>query len=97
MPKYGFVYLAICKNTECWDWDKEADSCTMKKECTKVTCNADTMDVAVKSELFGLTAKDAHKVSPQPEKDESDTDGFDFKKSCKLGECDMTYKIEDEM
>merc|ERR1712227_655974 len=87
----------LCKNTDCWTWDKAARSCTMKPECTKVTCNADSMEVAVKSKLFGLTDADAAKVSPQPDADSDPAAEFDFKKTCKLGECEMTYKIEDKM
>ena len=68
----------------------------MKSACMKVTCNAQTMEIALKSKLFGLTTKDSDKVIPEPEKDASNVDGFDFRKTCKLGECDMTYKIEDE-
>merc|ERR1712227_259536 len=81
----------------CWTWDKAARSCTMKPECMKVACNADSMEVAVKSKLFGLTDADAAKVSPQPDADSDPAAEFDFKKTCKLGECEMTYKIEDEM
>ena len=69
----------------------------MKAECMKVACNDDSMEVSVKSKLFGLTAADADKVSPQPDADDTAEDGFDFKKTCKLGECEMTYKIQDEM
>ena len=69
----------------------------MKPECMKVTCNDDSMEVAVKSKLFGLTDADPAKVSPTPDFVEAPADGFDFKKACKLGECEMTYKIEDEM
>ena len=67
----------------------------MKNECMKVSCNAETMDIQVKSKLFGLTTDEAAKVTPVPDKDAGDAQGFDFKKSCKLGECDMTYKIVD--
>ena len=66
----------------------------MKPECMKVTCNDDSMEVSVKSKLFGLTADDADKVSPKP--DSIIDPDFDFKKTCKLGECEMTYKIVDE-
>ena len=69
----------------------------MKPECMKVTCNDDSMEVAVMSKLFGLTDADPAKVSPIPELVAAPADGFDFKKTCKLGECEMTYKIEDEM
>jgi len=85
-----------CKNDECWDWDKDAETCTMKDACMKVTCTAESMDVQVKSGLFGLKTEDTAKVTPQPEADAADADGFNFKKSCKLGECDMTYKIVDK-
>merc|ERR1712227_427981 len=81
----------------CWTWDKAARSCTMKPECMKVACNADSMEVAVKSKLFGLTYGYADKVSPRPDEESAPADGFDWKKTCKLGECEMTYKIEDEM
>ena len=64
----------------------------MKPECMEVKCNDDSMEVSVRSKLFGLTGADVAKVSPQP-----DADGNDFKKICKLGECGMTYKIKDEM
>merc|ERR1712227_813307 len=83
------------KSEECWDFDKAAGSCTMKKECTTVTCGAESMDVAVKSKLFGLDTQEADKVAPKPDVDASDANGFNFKKSCKLGECEMTYKIVD--
>ena len=69
----------------------------MKPECMKVTCNDDSMEVAVKSKLFGLTVTDAGKVSPHPDADSDPAAEFDFKKTCKLGECEMTYMIEDEM
>ena len=71
----------------------------MKPECMKVTCNDDSMEVAVKSKLFGLKTlgTDADKVSPIPDLVAAPADGFDFKKTCKLGECEMTYKIKDEM
>ena len=62
----------------------------------KVTCNAESMIVAVKSKLFGLTTDEAAKVTPLPDKDPNNTEGFDFHRSCKLGDCDMTYKIADE-
>lgn len=68
----------------------------MKQTCMKVTCNAATMDVQVKSQLFGLTSEDTTKVSPEPEKDASNGEGFNFRTSCKLGECGMTYKIVDK-
>ena len=62
----------------------------------KVTCNYDSMDVKVKSKLFGLTKADAAKVSPKPTLHDGDAEGFDFQSSCPLGECGMTYKIQDE-
>ena len=62
----------------------------------KVTCNAESMNVAVKSKLFGLTTDDAAKVTPLPDKDTSNADGLDFHRSCNLGDCGMTYKIADE-
>jgi len=84
-----------CKNEECWEWDKDASTCTMKAACMKVTCNADSMDVEVKSALFGLKTADTAKVTPEPEGIADPADGFNFKKTCNLGECDMTYKIVD--
>jgi hypothetical protein len=85
-----------CKNEECWDWDKDAETCTMKAACMKVTCAADSMNVEVKSALFGLETADTAKVTPEPEGVADAADGFNFKKSCKLGECEMTYKIVDK-
>ena len=73
----------------------DAGTCTMKSECMQVTCGAESMDIAAKSQLFGLATEEADKVAPQPDQDADDANGFNFKKSCKLGECDMTYKIVD--
>ena len=53
------------------------------------------MDGAVKSKLFELTTDEAVKLTPEPDKDASNAKGFNFPKSCKLGECGMTYKIAD--
>ena len=47
----------------------------------------------MKRKLFGLTTDDAVKLTPEPDKDASNAKGFNFLKSCKLGECGMTYRI----
>ena len=59
----------------------------------KVTCAAEEMTMKFKSKLFGLTTDEASKVTPEPDTDSSNPDGFDFVKQCRLGECGMTYKI----
>ena len=69
----------------------------MKNDCMKVKCNPDSMDIAVKSKLFGLTTEDTIKIHKEPLGQKPDaTDGFDWKTSCPLGQCHMTYKIQDE-
>ena len=85
--------VASCPSTECWDWDEQKNTCTMKAECMSLECDSEFMRIKFKSELFG--SKDPAEIFPQPRllrDDENTADGYFFTKMCMLGSCGMTYK-----
>jgi hypothetical protein len=79
-----------CPSSECWEFDNDSQTCTLKQTCMTVTCDATEMTMGFNGKIFGV--EDPSKISPAPEVDSAKTNGIHFIKTCTLGECGMTYK-----
>jgi len=82
-----------CPSLNCWDYNADTGTCSLKSGCTTVTCGDTDMVLSFVPALFGASVDG---VSPAAgeltdiEMNGESQKGYQIR--CGLGECDMTYK-----
>jgi hypothetical protein len=84
---------SLCPTEACWNYNITTKTCTMKDECSTLTCGSTQMDIFVKQDVVDRKDNAIWATEAKPAYDATDED---FKLAAGLGEHGMTYSMNYE-